>query len=119
MEPPEIIKLVGRPKMKRSRQSDEASLRKGAWKQSRKGNLMRCNKCGDFNHNVRGCFKDHEGGKSSQGRSKKTSGQRSRSHVGQSSTQSANVEYETEVATQQSQTQQSMVLRLEMKKIHY
>ncbi|MCD7465108.1 hypothetical protein HAX54_000569 [Datura stramonium] len=52
-------------------------------------------------------YEDHEGGESSQEGSKKISSQRSRSHVGQSSTQSANVGYETEVATQQSQTQQS------------
>ena len=57
MEPPEMVKLVGRPKMKRNRETEEASLRKGAWKQSRKGTLMRCNKCGDFNHNAKGCYK--------------------------------------------------------------
>ncbi|XP_015165306.1 uncharacterized protein [Solanum tuberosum] len=57
MEPPKMVKLVGRPKMKRNKETDEASLRKGAWKQSRKGTLMRCNKCGDFNHNAKGCYK--------------------------------------------------------------
>ncbi|XP_060198705.1 uncharacterized protein LOC132627395 isoform X2 [Lycium barbarum] len=101
MEPPEIVKLVGRPKTKRNREPDEASLRKRAWKKSRKGTLMRCNKCGDFNHN------EHEGGEISQGRKKKTSSQRSRSQAGQNSTQSVNLEYEAETATQQSQTQQS------------
>ncbi|XP_060206814.1 uncharacterized protein LOC132634769 isoform X2 [Lycium barbarum] len=101
MEPPEIVKLVGRPKTKRNREPDKASLRKRAWKESRKGTLMRCNKCGDFNQN------NYEGGESYQGRKKKTSSQRSRSQGGQNSKQSVNLEYEAEAATQQSQTQQS------------
>ncbi|KAH0696673.1 hypothetical protein KY289_014155 [Solanum tuberosum] len=92
MEPPEMVKLIGRPKMKRNRETDKTSLRKRAWKQSRKGTLMRCNKC------------DSE---SSHERNKKASSQRSRSRAGKNSTCSATVEYETEASPQQFQTQQS------------
>ncbi|XP_069147364.1 uncharacterized protein [Solanum lycopersicum] len=107
MEPPEMVKLVGRPKMKRNRETDEASLRKGAWKQSRKGTLMRCNKCGDFNHNAKGCYKDHEEGESSHEINKKASSQESRSRAGKNSTCSATIVYEIEASPQHFQTQHS------------
>ncbi|KAH0640191.1 hypothetical protein KY290_037452 [Solanum tuberosum] len=38
---------------------------------------MRCNKCGDFNHNVKGFYKDYEDGESSHERNKKASSQKS------------------------------------------
>ncbi|XP_018632385.1 uncharacterized protein [Nicotiana tomentosiformis] len=55
MEPPELVKLAGRPKVKRDRQKDEAIKRKGLWSQSRKGRGMTCSKCGETTHNARTC----------------------------------------------------------------
>ncbi|XP_009589123.1 uncharacterized protein [Nicotiana tomentosiformis] len=57
MEPPEIVKIVGRPKVKRNREPNEARKQKGEWSYSRKGTVMTCNKCGGENHNSRTCFK--------------------------------------------------------------
>ncbi|XP_009786750.2 uncharacterized protein [Nicotiana sylvestris] len=36
MEPPELVKLAGRPKVKRDRQKDEAIKRQGVWSQPKK-----------------------------------------------------------------------------------
>ncbi|WMV21292.1 hypothetical protein MTR67_014677 [Solanum verrucosum] len=57
MEPPEFVKLVGRPRTKRVRQKDETLKRQGEWVVSRQGRVMTCNNCGEPNHNVRGCDK--------------------------------------------------------------
>ncbi|XP_049386596.1 uncharacterized protein LOC125850800 [Solanum stenotomum] len=55
MEPPTLSKMVGRPKMKRTREKDEAKNRQGVWSASRKGMLMTCGYCGKPNHNRRKC----------------------------------------------------------------
>ncbi|XP_055826261.1 uncharacterized protein LOC129894590 [Solanum dulcamara] len=55
MEPPALVKLAGRPRIKRDRGKDEALKRQGEWKLSRKGRVMTCNNCREPNHNVRGC----------------------------------------------------------------
>ncbi|XP_019246531.1 PREDICTED: uncharacterized protein LOC109226193 [Nicotiana attenuata] len=57
MEPPELAKMAGRPKIKRTRQKDEAIKRQGEWAASRKGRVMTCNNYGESNHNARGCEK--------------------------------------------------------------
>lgn len=57
MEPPELVKLAGRPKVKRDRQKEEAFKRQGEWSLSRKGRVMTCSNCGEPNHNARGCDK--------------------------------------------------------------
>ncbi|XP_060195287.1 uncharacterized protein LOC132624538 [Lycium barbarum] len=57
MDPPDVAKTVGRPKERRNREPDEASKRKGEWSLSRRGMVMTCSKCGEENHNARGCFK--------------------------------------------------------------
>lgn len=61
MDPPEIAKTVDRPKVKKNREPDKASKRKGEWSYSRKGTVMTCNKCGGENHNSRTCFKSKDG----------------------------------------------------------
>lgn len=53
MEPPEAVKTVGRPKLKRNREADEAGKRKGEWSRSRKGSILHYKKCGEPNHNAR------------------------------------------------------------------
>ncbi|WMV29821.1 hypothetical protein MTR67_023206 [Solanum verrucosum] len=55
MEPPEIHKLVGRPKLKRKRENDEARKREGVWSASRKGLKMTCGHCSATGHNQRRC----------------------------------------------------------------
>lgn len=57
MEPPDLVKMVGRPKTKRVRKKDEAIKRQGEWASSRKGRVMTCNNCGEPNHNSKGCKK--------------------------------------------------------------
>ncbi|XP_060190213.1 uncharacterized protein LOC132619282 isoform X2 [Lycium barbarum] len=57
MEPPALVKLASRPRIKRDRGKDEALKRQGEWKLSRKGRVMTCSNCGEPNHNVRGCGK--------------------------------------------------------------
>ncbi|XP_019256297.1 PREDICTED: uncharacterized protein LOC109234687 [Nicotiana attenuata] len=57
MLPPDTVKQVGRPKVKRNREPDEARKRIGEWSQSRKGTQMTCSNCGEPNHNARGCYK--------------------------------------------------------------
>ncbi|XP_059291357.1 uncharacterized protein LOC132044837 [Lycium ferocissimum] len=61
MEPPALVKLAGRPRIKRDRGKDEALKRQGEWKLSRKGRVMTCSNCGEPNHNVRGCGKLKKG----------------------------------------------------------
>ncbi|XP_075107048.1 uncharacterized protein LOC142180030 [Nicotiana tabacum] len=61
MEPPQIVKLTGRPKVKRTRQKDEAIKRQSEWSMSRKGRVMNCNNCGEPNHNSRWCKKPSNG----------------------------------------------------------
>ncbi|XP_070028698.1 uncharacterized protein [Nicotiana sylvestris] len=55
MDPPPLAKMVGKPKMKRSREKDEARKRQGQWSTSRKGLQMTCSFCGKPNHNKRSC----------------------------------------------------------------
>jgi len=57
MLPPDVVKQLGRPKMKRNKEPDEARKRKGEWSQSRKGTQMTCSNCGESNHNVRSYYK--------------------------------------------------------------
>ncbi|KAK6777705.1 hypothetical protein RDI58_024423 [Solanum bulbocastanum] len=57
IEPPELVKLVGRPKLMREREKDEVVKRQGVWKQTRKGKMMTCSNCGEQNHNARRCEK--------------------------------------------------------------
>ncbi|XP_009786802.1 uncharacterized protein [Nicotiana sylvestris] len=55
MDPTPLAKMVGRPKVKRSREKDEARKRQGQWSTSRKGLQMNCSFCGQPNHNKRRC----------------------------------------------------------------
>ncbi|KAK6798538.1 hypothetical protein RDI58_006241 [Solanum bulbocastanum] len=55
MEPPEVHKMVGRPKTKRVRERDEARKREGLWSKSRKGLKMSCGHCSAPGHNKRNC----------------------------------------------------------------
>ncbi|KAG5628059.1 hypothetical protein H5410_013277 [Solanum commersonii] len=56
MQPPQIHKLVGRPKLKRVREKDEARKREGLWSKSRKGLQMTCGSYLIFvGHNRRRC----------------------------------------------------------------
>lgn len=56
MEPPDLVKMVGRPKTKRvEKKKDEAIKRQGEGESSRKGRVMTCNNCGEPNHNSKGC----------------------------------------------------------------
>ncbi|KAG5585738.1 hypothetical protein H5410_046172, partial [Solanum commersonii] len=54
IEPPELVKLVGRPKLMREREKSEAIKRQGVWNQTRKEKVMTCSNCGEQNHNARG-----------------------------------------------------------------
>nr|XP_016507764.1 PREDICTED: uncharacterized protein LOC107825424 [Nicotiana tabacum] len=56
MEPPELVKMA-RPKIKRTRQKDEAIKRQGECANSRKWRVMTCTNYGEANHNARGCEK--------------------------------------------------------------
>ncbi|XP_060205697.1 uncharacterized protein LOC132633358 isoform X1 [Lycium barbarum] len=60
-DPPALVKLAGRPRIKRDRGKDEALKRQGEWKLSRKGSVMTCSNCGEPNHNVRSCGKPKKG----------------------------------------------------------
>ena len=55
MQPPQIHKLVGRPKLKRVREKDKARKREGLWSKSRKGLQMTCGNCSVVGHNRRRC----------------------------------------------------------------
>ncbi|MCD9644582.1 60S ribosomal protein L32 [Datura stramonium] len=101
MEPPELIKVVGRPKKKRDKIADEAIKRKGEWSSSRKVSIITCSKCGEQNHNARG-YKGEEARQIKKNKGKEK--------VGQSSTESQQSRhtsrtycYEPELGTQQSQ----------------
>ncbi|XP_009775360.2 uncharacterized protein [Nicotiana sylvestris] len=61
MEPPELVKLAGRPKVKRDRQKDEAIKRQGLWSQSKKGRVVTCSKYGETTHNARTCGQQPKG----------------------------------------------------------
>ncbi|XP_070041380.1 uncharacterized protein [Nicotiana tomentosiformis] len=55
---------VGKPKVQRNREKDEACKRQGEWAQSRKGTRMTCSNCGSLDHNSRTCkVDDSEKGK--------------------------------------------------------
>lgn len=55
LEPPEILKMVGRSKVNRVREKDEARKREGLWSRSRKGLRMTCGHCSESGHNKRKC----------------------------------------------------------------
>ena len=57
IEPPKLVKLVGRPKLMREREKNEVVNRQGVRKQTRKGKVMTCSNYGEQNHNARGCEK--------------------------------------------------------------
>lgn len=57
MEQPELVNMARRPKIKRTRQNDEATKSQGEWVASRKGRVMTCTNCGELNHNAKGCEK--------------------------------------------------------------
>ncbi|KAH0682763.1 hypothetical protein KY290_021353 [Solanum tuberosum] len=61
IEPLELVKLVGRPKLMREREKNEVVKRQGVWKKTRKGKLMTCSNCAEQNHNARGCEKEKQG----------------------------------------------------------
>lgn len=53
MDPPELVKTVGIPKTKTTREKDAAIKRAGEWTHSRKGTKMTCFKCGETtNHYI-------------------------------------------------------------------
>ncbi|KAH0655793.1 hypothetical protein KY285_030675 [Solanum tuberosum] len=57
MEPPELVNLVGRPRMNRKRDKDKALKRQTEWVALRRGRKMTCSNCGIPGHNARGCHK--------------------------------------------------------------
>ncbi|KAH0716097.1 hypothetical protein KY284_009002 [Solanum tuberosum] len=65
MDPPDLVKTVGRPKFKRDREKNAAIKRAGEWSHSRKGTKMTCSKCGSQAHNARSCKASEEGSISS------------------------------------------------------
>ncbi|XP_049355583.1 uncharacterized protein LOC125820194 [Solanum verrucosum] len=54
IEPPEITLMPGRPRKKRSKDSDESSKKKFG-KATRKGRKMKCSLCRNFGHNKKKC----------------------------------------------------------------
>ncbi|KAG5573165.1 hypothetical protein H5410_062931 [Solanum commersonii] len=58
IEPPELVKQIGRPKLMREKENNEVVKRQEVWKQTRKGKVMTCSNCGEQNHNARGCEKE-------------------------------------------------------------
>ncbi|KAG5569687.1 hypothetical protein H5410_059453 [Solanum commersonii] len=54
IEPPKITLMPGRPRKKRSKDSDEPSKKKFG-KATRKGRKMKCFLCRNFGHNKKGC----------------------------------------------------------------
>ncbi|KAH0683431.1 hypothetical protein KY290_022029 [Solanum tuberosum] len=54
IEPPEITSMTGRPRKKRSKDSNEPSKKKFG-KATRKGRTMKCSLCKNFGHNKKGC----------------------------------------------------------------
>ncbi|KAH0690163.1 hypothetical protein KY289_017521 [Solanum tuberosum] len=65
MDPPDLVKTVGRPKFKRDREKNAAIKRAGEWSHSRKKTKMTCSKCGSQAHNARSCKASEEGSISS------------------------------------------------------
>ncbi|KAK4349453.1 hypothetical protein RND71_032208 [Anisodus tanguticus] len=61
IEPPEMCKMVGRPKVKRGRVRNENLKRQGEWSASRKGKPITCSKCHQSGHNARGYDKASKG----------------------------------------------------------
>ncbi|XP_075076275.1 uncharacterized protein LOC142162946 [Nicotiana tabacum] len=61
MDPPPLAKTVGRPKVKRNRENDEANKRQRDWTASRRGTRMACSICGELDHNSRTCKVGVEG----------------------------------------------------------
>ncbi|WMV09958.1 hypothetical protein MTR67_003343 [Solanum verrucosum] len=61
MDPPNLVKTVGRPKVKRDREKNAAIKRVGKWSHSRKGTKMTCSKCGSQAHNARSYKASEEG----------------------------------------------------------
>ncbi|XP_019252809.1 PREDICTED: uncharacterized protein LOC109231615 [Nicotiana attenuata] len=61
MDPPLLVNMAGRPKVKRTREKNETINRQGEWSQSRKGRVMTCSTCGKPGHNARGCQKQSKG----------------------------------------------------------
>ncbi|OIT26970.1 hypothetical protein A4A49_29940 [Nicotiana attenuata] len=61
VEPPEFVKMDGRPKVKRTTEKNETVNRKGEWMQSRKGSIMKCSTYRQPGHNARGCTKHSKG----------------------------------------------------------
>ncbi|XP_049406163.1 uncharacterized protein LOC125869766 [Solanum stenotomum] len=103
MEPPDMIKMIGRPTKKRDRTTDEARKRKGEWSSSRKGSIMTCSNCGEQNHNARGCYKAKGAEQiSKKGKGKEKIGETS-TETQQSSHASRSNSYEPEFGTQPSQ----------------
>lgn len=45
-DPPPLVKMVGRPKVKRTREKEKAINRQGTWAASRKSLKMHCGYCG-------------------------------------------------------------------------
>ncbi|KAM3355627.1 hypothetical protein P3S68_022340 [Capsicum galapagoense] len=75
MDPPDLVKTVGRTKIKRTREKDAAIKREGEWAHSRKETRMTCSKCGSVTHNAKTCkfAEDKQGArlKRRRGRTKK------------------------------------------------
>ncbi|XP_055812088.1 uncharacterized protein LOC129882009 [Solanum dulcamara] len=94
MLPPDVVKQVGRPKVKRNREPDEASKRKGEWSQSRKGTQMTCSNCGEPNHNKKGCYKEKSAENNAYSKKELTSTSSQSRKMGS--------EYETQTGTQES-----------------
>ncbi|PHU19858.1 hypothetical protein BC332_11009 [Capsicum chinense] len=55
MDPPKLVKTVGSPKIKRTREKDTIIKRAGEGAHSRKGIGMTCSKCGSVTHNAKTC----------------------------------------------------------------
>ncbi|KAM3359421.1 hypothetical protein P3S68_019131 [Capsicum galapagoense] len=55
MKPPEIHKIVGRPKVLREKEKNKARKREEFWSKSRKGLKMTCGYYGAISHNSRTC----------------------------------------------------------------
>ncbi|KAM3250711.1 hypothetical protein P3L10_004781 [Capsicum annuum] len=55
MEPPEIVKMISRPKLKRKREKADARKREGVWSASSKELKLTCGHCGETGHNQTRC----------------------------------------------------------------
>lgn len=63
MKPPEVVKTVGIPKVKRNRVLYEKGKRKGECSVSRKGATIHWSKCDKADHNARSCYNVQARGK--------------------------------------------------------